>query len=210
MSIARLSDLSELIPGHEVITGDKITAWAEVMKWDDEALAEEGLARIEEAAPAPPGTNLISSELVLDEGVVRRVNVYSAPDPEYFCHMVDTERDQRINSDYSFDFGETPAISDAGVEIEAGVRSLQMAPNNIRDWQALYMVALAAPPGTLLPIRTEDNWNVQCVREQLLQCLTGAFQRGSVLTFYGGALKSQIRTAPQNGAQIVASANWPA
>ena len=77
MSIARIEDLTELTPGQEVVVDDTITAWAEVLKWDDETLEENGLARIVESlAVPPPGKRQSDETLLLQDGVVVRQPIY--------------------------------------------------------------------------------------------------------------------------------------
>lgn len=128
------------------------------------------------------------------------------------CVAVDTERDRRLALDFTYDFGETPAVDDGGVEIEAGVRHLQMRESDRANWQALQGAALTAivsgQPGTLLPMRAEDNWNIQTTATQALQVLAAMTAHGATLLFHGGALKSAIRAA-EEPASINIMTDWP-
>ena len=129
------------------------------------------------------------------------------------CAQVDAERDRRMAQDFAYDFGETLAVNDAGEEIAAGERLLQMTPLDRANWQTLQGAALTAfisgTPETVLPIRAEDNWNIQTTAEQVLQVLAAMTQHGAALLFAGGALKSAIR-ASEEPASIDITEGWPA
>ena len=118
---------------------------------------------------------------------------------DQLCALIDAERDRRTAEDFAHDFGETLALDDSGAEIAAGVRLLQMRPEDQRNWQALQGAALTAvvsgAPDTILPMRAEDNWNVQTTALQVLGVLAAMTAKGSRLLFHGGALKSQQRAA---------------
>ena len=115
------------------------------------------------------------------------------------CRQIDAERDRRTAEDFAYDFGETLALDDTGAEIAAGVRQLQMRPEDQRNWQALQGAALTAvvsgAPEAVLPMRAEDNWNIQTTALQVLQVLSAMTAKGAALLFHGGALKSQQRAA---------------
>jgi len=129
------------------------------------------------------------------------------------CRQVDAERDRRMAQDFAYDFGEAPALNDAGDEIEAGERLLQMTPLDRANWQTLQGAALTAvisgAPETVLPMRAEDNWNIQTTALQVLQVLAAMTQHGAALLFAGGALKSAIR-ASEEPASIDITEGWPA
>lgn len=128
------------------------------------------------------------------------------------CREVDRERGRRMAADFEYDFGSTPALNDLGTEIEAGVRSLQMRAHDISNWQSLYSVAsvmvLSGQGSTVLPMRAEDNWNIQTPASQVLQALTAVFARGSALVAAGGAIKTAIRAAADPYA-IDIMEGWP-
>ena len=134
------------------------------------------------------------------------------PLAEALCRAVDAERDRRLALDFPYDFGATVAVDDAGIEIAAGVRALQMAPTNRADWQTIHGLALAAiitgSPEAVMPIRCEDNWNVQTTAVQIVAVLTAATLRGSAVLFHGGALKTAIRAA-EDPMSIDITAGWP-
>ena len=46
-----------------------------------------------------------------------------------------------------------------------------------------------------LPMRAEDNWNIQTTAALVLQVLAAMTAHASALLFHGGALKSQVRAA---------------
>lgn len=119
---------------------------------------------------------------------------------EEICRQIDAERDRRTALDFAYDFGATPALDDSGAQIAAGERLLQMRPEDQRNWQALQGAALTAivsgAPDTTLPIRAEDNYNIQTTAAQVLQVLAAMTAHASALLFHGGALKSQVRAAP--------------
>ena len=130
--------------------------------------------------------------------------VWIAPEPpaltaEDICRQIDAERDRRTALDFAYDFGATPALDDSGAQIEAGQRLLQMRPEDQRNWQTLQGAALTAivsgAQDTTLPMRAEDNWNIQTTAAQVLQVLAAMTAHASALLFHGGALKSQVRAA---------------
>ena len=102
---------------------------------------------------------------------------------------------------------------DAGEEIAAGERLLQMTPLDRANWQTLQGAALTAvisgAAETVLPMRAEDNWNIQTTALQVLQVLAAMTQHGAALLFAGGALKSAIR-ASEEPASIDITEGWPA
>lgn len=128
------------------------------------------------------------------------------------CTAVDAERDRRLALDFTYDFGDTQAVDDGGVVIEAGERHLQMRESDRANWQALQGAALTAivsgQPSTVLPMRAEDNWNIQTTATQVLQVLAAMTAQGAALLFHGGALKSAIRAA-EDPASIDILTGWP-
>lgn len=142
--------------------------------------------------------------------------VWVEPEPfvatvEQLCAAIDAERDRRLAADFVFDFGATIAIDDTGTEIAAGERVLQMRALDVSNWLALYSVATVAVMSgngaAVLPMRAEDNWNIQTPATQVLDALTAAFARGSALTMAGGAIKSQQRAAHPEAIDI--TLGWP-
>lgn len=168
-------------------------------------------------AEAPQPTGLAWNEQLVEiapfEGVQQWVVEVRPVSVEEACARVDAERDRRLALDFAYDFGATLAIDDAGTEIEAGVRALQMAPANRADWQTVHGLALAAiisgSPTAVMPIRCEDNWNVQTTALEIVACLTAATLRGSALVFHGGALKTAIWAA-EDPTAIDIMVGWPA
>lgn len=156
--------------------------------------------------PDWPRSDLEALGLVWVEPPVPPVSV------EALCAAVDAERDRRMALDWTYDFGTTPALDDDQVQIEAGVRSLQMRPEDRANWQTLQGAALTAvvsgQPGTILPMRAEDNWNIQTTAAQVLEVLAAMTAHGSALLFAGGAIKSAIRSA-EDPASIDIMAGWP-
>ena len=144
-------------------------------------------------------------------GIVRTEVPAPAPTVEALCALIDAERDRRTAQDFAYDFGETLALDDTGAEIAAGVRLLQMRPEDQRNWQALQGAALTAvvsgAPTTVLPMRAEDNWNIQATALQVLGVLAEMTHHGSELLFAGGALKSQQRAIYPEVVDI--STGWP-
>lgn len=129
--------------------------------------------------------------------IVKTVVPSPIPSVEQLCVLIDAERDRRTAEDFAYDFGATLALDDTGAEIAAGIRQLQMRAEDQRNWQALQGAALTAvvsgAPESVLPMRAEDNWNIQTTATQVLQVLAAMTAKGSALLFYGGALKSQQR-----------------
>jgi hypothetical protein len=153
---------------------------------------------------APPGKRIVSTSLQTINGVPTEVHVLEdiplAERKSVLVQAIDAERDRRQQLDFAYDFGETEAIDDAGNVIAAGVRSLQMRfdPDQ-RNWQALQSVALAAAVAgggdTVMPMRAEDNWNVQTTANEVQTVAAAMMARNGAILFYGGALKSQVRAA---------------
>lgn len=112
---------------------------------------------------------------------------------------IDVERDRRQQLDFSYDFGPTPAVDDFGEQIEAGVRILQMGVADQLNWGFLQSQALAAfvngGGATLMPMRAEDNWNIQTTAAQVLAVNAAMFSRNAALLFHGGQLKTKARAA---------------
>lgn len=146
-----------------------------------------------------------------------------APDPidevgARVIAAIDAERDRRQRLDFDHDFGAILAIDDFGAEIAADVRTLQMGPADQQNWGFLQGQALAAviggAPATLMPMRAEDNWNVQTTAAQVLTVTAAMFGRNAILLFHGGQLKSQARAAIAADDQVALVAveietGWP-
>lgn len=136
----------------------------------------------------------------------------SEPLSDRLCAAVDAERDRRTALDFAYDFGSAPAINGAGQSIEAGVRRLQMRSNDRANWQALQGAALTAvvsgAPATVMPMRAEDNWNIQTTAAEVLQVLAAMTAHGAALLFHGAALKDAIRSAA-DPSEVDIAAGWP-
>lgn len=130
---------------------------------------------------------------------------------ERLCRAIDAERDRRTALDFVYDFGTTSARDDNGQEIEAGVRHLQMRPEDRGNWQALQGAALTAvisgQTTAILPMRAEDNWNIQTTALEVLGVLGAMTTHGAALLFAGGALKSQQRAIYPEVVDI--TTGWP-
>ena len=161
-----------------------------------------------------PDTALLlwTDEDLAAHGIVRTIAPPPAPTAEDICRLVDAERDRRTALDFAYDFGATPAVDDSGAQIAAGERLLQMRPEDQRNWQALQGAALTAivsgAPDTTLPMRAEDNWNIQTTAAQVLQVLAAMMTHATALLFHGGALKSQVRAA-EDPASVDWMTGWP-
>ena len=131
---------------------------------------------------------------------------------DQLCAAIDSERDRRMAEDFIHDFGATPALDDQDTEIEAGVRQLQMRPEDRANWQTLQGAALTAVVGgqsnAILPMRAEDNWNIQTTALQVLGVLAAMTEDRAALLFAGGALKSQQRAVYPEVVDI--ATGWPA
>jgi len=176
---------------------------------------------IGERDPVPPGWIMADAPPSIPQG---KVAVWAdgwiitdAPEPpaltaEEICRQIDAERDRRTALDFAYDFGTTPAEDDSGAQIAAGKRLLQMRPDDQRNWQALQGAALTAAvsgaPDTTLPMRAEDNWNIQTTAAQVLEVLAAMTAHASALLFHGGALKSQVRAA-EDPAAVDWMTGWP-
>lgn len=162
---------SPLSPSRGFTIGETNYTGAELIHWPHDDLIALGLEWVE---PEPPALTA-----------------------EEICRQIDAERDRRTALDFAYDYGETPALDDTGAEIAAGVRLLQMQPEDRANWQALQGAALTAVvsgvPETILPMRSEDNWNIQTTAAQVLQVLAAMTANRAALLFHGGALKSQQR-----------------
>lgn len=144
--------------------------------------------------------------------------VWVEPEPvvltvNQLCAAVDAERDRRLALDFDYDFGTITALDDQGATIEAGVRSLQMRPEDRSNWQTAlgvaHTAALSGAPGTIIPLRAEDNWNIQTTAAQVMATMAAMAAHGSALLFAGGAIKSAIRAA-EDPASIDITTGWPA
>ena len=111
---------------------------------------------------------------------------------------IDFHRDMLQQVDFAYDFGITEAIDDSGTVVPAGVRLLQMRRNpDQTNWQALQSQAMLAVmtgnSGLIMPMRAEDNWNVQTTAMDVLTVTSAMFQRNAALLFVGGAMKTAVR-----------------
>jgi len=163
-------------------------------------------------AEAPPPIPSGKVAMWVDGWVITDPPGPPAPTAEDICRQIDAERDRRTALDFAYDFGATPAVDDGGAQIAAGERLLQMRPEDQRNWQALQGAALTAivsgAPDTTLPMRAEDNWNIQTTAAQVLQVLAAMTAHGADLLFHGGALKSQVRAA-DDPASVDWMTGWP-
>lgn len=203
-------------------TGQQFAAdWIEKSSAQDRAAIQ--LLAVTPATPPPAGRRIVSTSLKPIGGVPTEVHVLEDIPVEerkpLMLAAIDAERDRRQQLDFAFDFGATIAIDDELQESPAGVKALQMrktAPNDDQqNWDVLQGQALAAvvmgQPQTVLPMRAEDNWNVQATAEQVLAVSAAMVQRNAAILFHGGALKSQIRNA-NTGAELDAiniNVGWP-
>lgn len=180
-----------------VLNGEPIPHAAEVII-DGVAYSMETLAIMGEDGRASLGVTWAEPEPVM-------------PTVEQLCAAIDAERDRRMAEDFTHDFGATPALDDLGNQIEAGQRQLQMRPEDRANWQTLQGAALTAvvssQPNAILPMRAEDNWNIQTTAVQVLGVLAEMTQHGSELLFAGGALKSQQRAIYPEVVDI--TTGWP-
>lgn len=191
--------------------------------WLDKAGAEDraaiSLLAVTEASPAPAGRRIVSTSLKPIGGVPTEVHVFEdIPLDERKAVMlaaIDAERDRRQQLDFTYAFGELAAIDDVGQSIAAGDRELQMRLADQLNWQALQSQAvvavMAGQGGALMPMRAEDNWNVQTTAADVLTVTSAMFMRNAGLLFFGGALKSQVRAAANGSAldAINISIGWP-
>jgi hypothetical protein len=178
-----------------------------------------GIYPITEAGAPPSGQRVASTSLTVVSGLpVEVAELEDIPLGELKAAKIawlDGERDRRQRLDFVYDFGATMAIDDFAEEIEAGERSLQMGPEDQKNWMVLQGQALAAAaagsPGAVLPMRAEDNWNVQTTAAQVLTVTSAMVLRNSQLLFFAGGLKSQVRAA-EDLAELDAidlSTGWP-
>lgn len=186
----------------------------------EEACGEIGLLDVVEANPPSARQRIVSTSLRAINGLPVEVHVLEdIPLAERQAAMIrdiDAERDRRQQLDLVYDFGEILAQDDDGNVAPAGPKALQMRfdPDQ-RNWQALQSTALAAVVAgqgeTILPMRAEDNWNVQTTAMQVLQATAAMVARNAPILFYGGALKSQVRAATTHQAldAINVTAGWP-
>lgn len=182
--------------------------------------AERGIQAITEVVNVPYGQASSSRELRVVDGLAVEIDILTAIPLATLqaakLTAVDTERDRRLQLDFGYDFGGLAAIDDAGATITAGLRQLQMrfAPDQ-RNWQALQSQALAAvvmgAPTALMPMRAEDNWNVQTTAADVLAATTAMFLRNAAILFHGAALKSQVRAAADTAgvAAVDLAVGWP-
>lgn len=183
--------------------------------------AEVGAVWYEPAGPAPNGQTVVSTYLTDQGGAPVEKNVLEPIPLEArkaaMVTAIDAERDRRQQLDMTYDFGEVVAIDDDAGESPAGAKALQMRfdPDQ-RNWLGLQSQALAAvitgQGGMTMPMRAEDNYNVQTTAMQVLGATAALFARNAAILFHGGSLKTQVRNAP-NGAALDAiniSIGWPA
>lgn len=168
-------------------------------------------------APEPPPYDPVRELLRWDEQAEAWAVEPSpiGPRQAQLVAAIDAERDRRQREDLAFDFGETVALDDLGDPQPAGERLLQMGERNQRDWIALHSAAVAAVVAgqgeTVMPIRAEDNWNIQTTALQLLEVGQAMLARNSAILFHGGALKTAVRAAVSHAEldAIDLAEGWP-
>jgi hypothetical protein len=182
------------------------TRWTHLPGWrakySDVELATYGI--FSRGVPsAPPGQIETARTLSVEDGVPVLSVTHAYPPTDQIemaeCAAIDAERDARQQADFLFDFEATAALDDAGTEIAAGVRALQMRREDQDNWTRLHALAMAAAlggaPDTILPMRAEDNWNIQTTAAQVMAAFAAGSQRNATLLFFAGALKSAVRAA---------------
>lgn len=175
-----------------------------LVKSTPEDRAAIGLLAVTPAGPVPVGMR--STGLTLKVVGGRPVEVHGLEDipvadrKASLLKAVDIERDRRQQLDFVHDFGGLDAVDEAGQVIAAGERALQMRfdPDQ-RNWQALQsqavVAAMAGQGAMVMPMRAEDNWNVQTTAADVLAVTSAMFVRNASILFFGAALKSQVRAA---------------
>lgn len=178
------------------------TDW--LAKSTPEDRAAIGLLTVTPAAPVPAGKRSTGLSLRVVSGLPVEVHgledIPVADRRAGMLRVIDAERDRRQQLDFLHDFDLLDATGEGGQVIAAGQRALQMRfdPDQ-RNWQALQsqaVVAVMAGQGaTVMPMRAEDNWNVQTTAADVLAVTSAMFVRNASILFYGAALKSQVRAA---------------
>lgn len=206
-----------ILEGADYSHSEGVTSYESLLNMGEESrLALDPAVWVMPSIPAPEdGRTEVSRFIKIDDddGHPFWEIVYSDVDPEFFCKLVDAERDRRIATDFEYDFGEISAILDDNSTVPAGLRSLQMSATDRANWQTADGLAVKAiisgSPNMIIPVRCSDNVNVQTTAVQVGAVLAAATMRGVALLFAGGALKSAMRADPENAAQIWADATWP-
>lgn len=188
--------------------------------FSDSERAALGVETYEGAGQIPAGQRLLGTYLSdVGGGIVERYQLEPIPLEERKAALlvaVDAERDRRQQLDVVYNFGEIVAIDDAGNEAPAGPKALQMKfePDQ-RNWLGLQSQALAAVISgqgeMIMPMRAEDNFNVQTTAVQVLGATAALFARNAAILFFGGQLKTQVRNAPSGEAldAINIGIGWP-
>jgi hypothetical protein len=209
--------------GAAVLIGEVTYTKADLEAYSPAERSALGVVEYQPAGPVPAGQRVVSTYLASQDGaIVEKYVLEPIPLEErkaVLLAAIDAERDRRQQLDLVYDFGETVAIDDGLQESPAGVKALQMrktAPNDDQqNWDVLQGQALAAvvmgQHQTVLPMRAEDNFNIQTSAEQVLAVTSAMVQRNAAILFHGGALKSQVRNAT-TGAELDAiniNIGWP-
>lgn len=186
-----------------------VAATIEAMDPDERAELELDVREYAPANAAPKGQRLVSTYIAdFGAGLVEKGVYEPIPLDERKAVMlaaIDAERDRRQQLDVVYDFGEIVAVDDAGQSAPAGSKALQMRfePDQ-RNWLGLQSQALAAvisgQGDMVMPMRAEDNWNIQTTAVQVLGATAALFARNAGILFHGGALKTQVRNAANGSA----------
>ena len=206
--------------GESVRIGDFIYSRETLEGMDDEEREALEVVTYQAAGPVPAGQRVVSSYLAdYGAGLVEKYVFEAIPLEERKANLlalIDAERDRRQQLDVVYDFGDIEAIDDDNAVTVAGAKALQMRfdPDQ-RNWLGLQSQALAAvitgQGGMTMPMRAEDNYNVQTTAMQVLGATAALFARNAAILFHGGSLKTQVRNA-SNGAALDAiniSIGWP-
>lgn len=200
-----------------------VAATIEAMDPDERAELELDVREYAPAGAAPKGQRLVSTYIAdFGAGLVEKGVYEPIPLDERKAALlaaIDAERDRRQQIDVEYDFGDTIAIDDELQESLAGVKALQMrktAPNDDQqNWDVLQGQALAAvvmgQPQAVLPMRAQDNYNIQTTAEQVLAVTAVMVARNAAILFHGGGLKTQVRNAANGSAldAINIEIGWP-
>jgi len=215
-----IPNVARPVPGEPAAQRDERfpANWLELSTPEDRAAWN--IRSYDEVAAPPAGQRSLGKRLVDVNGSPVEVHdleaVPLAERKATLLRAIDAERDRRQHLDLVYDFAATEAYDDAGQVITAGPRALQMRASDQLNWMALQSQALvaiiSASPETIMPMRAEDNWNVQTAATQVLMVTSAMVQRNAAVLFFGAALKSQVRAAGDSSAldAISITLGWPA
>lgn len=192
----------QLSPFMSYVFQGEIRSYEYLLARDEAERNAGGVYTVVEPDPHPFGLAPLSVALSFDGSQVVAVPTYPELDVQTAiaaeCARINAASDAADAADFAYDFGDTPALNTAGQQVRAGVRHLQMAEANLKDWQgqALRANALvgAGNPDGIVRVIVSDNAVVLASAAQFLACFEAGCQRREANATWRVTRKALVRS----------------